>query len=371
MKCCFRIFFAAFLSFLFCYQVAIAATNALDVYTFKNPAQAEQFHILSQQLRCLVCQNQNLADSDAPLAKDLRTEIYRMIQTGDTNQEIIHFLTARYGDFVLYQPPFKPLTWILWLAPFGLLAMVLLLWWYRVRQRTDIKLAQRPGFSQSTALPATVKKATRSGVIFSQKWLLLCILLGIVGASAIYFWRGNWQQIRAYNQAKQQTAQMQALLAEIKTPQDLIKKLKDSVIAHPNNGQGWFLLGRLYVASQQYSNAVAAFAKAYHLRPKDASVLAQYAHAMYLQNDQQMSNQARELLQQAVSIDPNTPAALNLMAMIAFHQKKYETAILHWQTLLARYPANSEEAQNLRLAITNAQRLMKGSNPSWQQASTK
>jgi len=78
---------------------------------------------LESELRCLVCQNQTLADSDAPLAVDLRTEIREMAQSGRSDDDIRAYLLARYGDFVLYNPRFTPLTWLLWLGPFALLAV--------------------------------------------------------------------------------------------------------------------------------------------------------------------------------------------------------------------------------------------------------
>lgn len=84
---------------------------------FKDLEQETRYLKLTTQLRCLVCQNQNLADSDAPLAQDLRQEIYEMMQSGSTDDEIKQFLIDRYGDFVLYMPPVKSNTLVLWLMP--------------------------------------------------------------------------------------------------------------------------------------------------------------------------------------------------------------------------------------------------------------
>ena len=84
---------------------------------FDSPGQQQRFNDLTEELRCLVCQNQNLADSDAPLAHDLRDEIYKMMQAGRSDDEIKTFLVERYGDFVLYRPPVKGNTLVLWLAP--------------------------------------------------------------------------------------------------------------------------------------------------------------------------------------------------------------------------------------------------------------
>jgi cytochrome c-type biogenesis protein CcmH len=94
-----------------------AMTQAVEVRSFDDPEKQARFDRLVQDLRCLVCQNQSLADSDADLAKDLRDEVYGIIQSGQSEEEAIRFLTDRYGDFVLYRPPLKPITWLLWGGP--------------------------------------------------------------------------------------------------------------------------------------------------------------------------------------------------------------------------------------------------------------
>lgn len=88
-----------------------------------DPAAEERLKHLAVELRCLVCQNQTLADSNAPLAEDLRREVREMIAKNMSDKEIIEFLTARYGDFVLYRPPLKATTTLLWVGPFILLAI--------------------------------------------------------------------------------------------------------------------------------------------------------------------------------------------------------------------------------------------------------
>lgn len=107
-------------------------------FHFDQPEQAARYDKLAQELRCLVCQNQSLADSHADLAQDLRNEVYRMITSGKTDQEIIDFLVARYGDFVLYRPPVSPLTWLLWFGPALLLAAAGGVWWQIARQRPAV-----------------------------------------------------------------------------------------------------------------------------------------------------------------------------------------------------------------------------------------
>ena len=86
-------------------------------YDFASAEQEALFNRLSDELRCLVCQNQAISDSNAELARDLRDEIYAMLQQGKSEDEIVEFMVARYGDFVLYRPPIKPVTWLLWFGP--------------------------------------------------------------------------------------------------------------------------------------------------------------------------------------------------------------------------------------------------------------
>ncbi len=94
----------------------------------EDPVLEARLKVLSQELRCLVCQNQTLSDSNAPLAEDLRKEIREQMRAGKSDQEVIDYLVARYGDFVRYRPPVNRSTTLLWVGPFiGLLAGAFLL----------------------------------------------------------------------------------------------------------------------------------------------------------------------------------------------------------------------------------------------------
>jgi cytochrome c-type biogenesis protein CcmH len=113
----------------------LSAAVTLESFTFAHEADKERFKHLIGQLRCLVCQNQSLLDSDAELAHDLRAEVYEMMTSGRSDQEITTFLVDRYGDFVLYNPPIKPSTYLLWFGPFVLLAIAALLLLRAVRRQ--------------------------------------------------------------------------------------------------------------------------------------------------------------------------------------------------------------------------------------------
>jgi cytochrome c-type biogenesis protein CcmH len=112
---------------LFC---LIAGTSlayaAIDPDEFDTEAQRDRYHHFIADLRCPKCQNQNLAGSDAPIANDLRKELRRLLKDGQSDQQIVDFMVARYGDFILYKPPFDKHTAVLWLLPVGLLSIGLL-----------------------------------------------------------------------------------------------------------------------------------------------------------------------------------------------------------------------------------------------------
>ena len=118
------------LIFILAIALSLATSAAIDIYEFEDPLLQKRFDTLSVALRCPKCQNQSLADSDAMIAEDLRKELYRLLNEGLSNQEITQFMVERYGEFVLYEPPLKKSTLLLWFGPlmiFLLIVVVLLM----------------------------------------------------------------------------------------------------------------------------------------------------------------------------------------------------------------------------------------------------
>lgn len=104
-----------------------------------DPIVEQRLIAISEEMRCLVCQNESLAGSRSDLANDLRRELRSLIKQGKTDAEIREFMVSRYGDFVLYRPPVKPITWLLWIGPFVLMvAGVIALFVYMRRRNRDI-----------------------------------------------------------------------------------------------------------------------------------------------------------------------------------------------------------------------------------------
>lgn len=118
---------------------ALAAPSAQPL--FADAAIESRLMLLSRELRCVVCQNEALSESPAELAGDMRQEIRELMKDGKTDQEVLDFLTSRYGDFVLFRPPFKPLTYLLWIGPFVFLGFGVLVWFMALRARRTFKSA--------------------------------------------------------------------------------------------------------------------------------------------------------------------------------------------------------------------------------------
>jgi cytochrome c-type biogenesis protein CcmH len=132
MKKFFRLISVCLLAF------PVISSAAIEAYEFKDEKMEAEYNQLINELRCLVCQNQNLAGSDAELAQDLRKQTHEMLMQGKSPNEVMQYMVDRYGDFVLYRPQFKSSTFLLWVGPFILVAIVLWLVIRRIRSRQKL-----------------------------------------------------------------------------------------------------------------------------------------------------------------------------------------------------------------------------------------
>jgi cytochrome c-type biogenesis protein CcmH len=130
-----------FLMFLLC---STAVWGAIDVHEFDNEVQRQRYLSFIEEMRCPKCQNQNLAGSDSPIANDLRRELYTLIMDGKSDREIVDFMVARYGEYILYRPRLSPATMLLWLGPVILLliGIVTLILVVRQRRRAALEYPQ-------------------------------------------------------------------------------------------------------------------------------------------------------------------------------------------------------------------------------------
>ena len=131
-----------FLSVIMLASLALFAIAKEAQPSSDDPALDERMMNLSRELRCLVCQNETLADSRADLAEDLRSQIREQMKAGKSDKEIVAYLTARYGKFILYNPPIDPTTYLLWFGPFVLLLAGLFVLFRYVKQRRELIIDQ-------------------------------------------------------------------------------------------------------------------------------------------------------------------------------------------------------------------------------------
>ena len=123
----------------------------VTIYEFDSKEKEAIFYKLSDELRCLVCQNQNIAESNSELAQDLKRQIYNMLKKDKSEDEIIEFMVERYGDYVLYNPPFKPLTWLLWLGPLVVFIIAAIIVIRAVRNQENTELSKQEYSSDDSA----------------------------------------------------------------------------------------------------------------------------------------------------------------------------------------------------------------------------
>jgi len=119
------------------------AFAVIDTFEFDSQEQRERFAMLSEELRCPKCQNQNLAGSNSGIALDLRTELHRMVISGQSTEQIKAFMVERYGEFVLYKPSVNSLTYVLWYGPFVLMGLGFILVIVMIKQRSSSRAQER------------------------------------------------------------------------------------------------------------------------------------------------------------------------------------------------------------------------------------
>lgn len=136
---------------------AMTASAAIDALNFSSPQEEADYHSLTQGLRCPQCQNNNIADSNATVAVDMRAKVFELLQEGKSKNEVIDYMVQRYGNFVTYDPPMTAATWVLWGAPI-LLLVVGTMWLFRGKKTTKEQKADTEEKVDSERLQAILEK---------------------------------------------------------------------------------------------------------------------------------------------------------------------------------------------------------------------
>ena len=359
---------------------ATAYSSGVDTYQFRHPERQTRAQELARVLRCPQCQNQNLVESNSPIARDLRLEVYRWVDEGQSDEQVIARMTRRFGDFVRYDPPFKASTALLWGGPLLLLGLALLTLRRRLT-RTEVRavpvvkaiveprhqpaadprselnllimLGEQASLSPAEPLyreltAARLANATPATelVLHAQltnqrdnrgrnsRHTLVLLLLGIMAIAAVavvYMGSGRYQAWQAHASRPDPLAGL--------SPRELQDKelgsLYQTLQRNPADLDSWAALGQLYLYRNEYDNALLAYQRLALLEGgASAATQAAQATVLYYQAGQQLTPEATRLLESALKQDAGEVSALMLLASDHFLHGRYSQAIALWQQLL-------------------------------------
>ncbi|MEM0552870.1 MULTISPECIES: heme lyase NrfEFG subunit NrfF [Aeromonas] len=359
---------------------ATAYSSGVDTYQFRHPELQNRAQELARALRCPQCQNQNLVESNSPIARDLRLEVYRWVDEGQSDEQVIARMTERFGDFVRYDPPFKSSTALLWGGPLLLLGLALLILFRRLTRtkaqpipavkaiveappqpaadpRSELNLlimhGEQAGLSPDQPLYRELSAARLANAIPAAELALRAqlasqhdnrgrnnrhgqalLLLGImtfVAVAAVYLSTGRYQAWQAYQSRPDPLAGLSSRDLQDKELGALHQRLQ----TNPAALDAWAALGQLYLYRNEYDNALLAYQRL-ALQEGGASAATQAAQAtvLYYRAGQQLTPEAQRLLESALKQDKGEVSALMLLASDHFLHGRYRQAIALWQQLL-------------------------------------
>ena len=310
----------------------------------QNPLVETRLNAISENLRCLVCQNESLAGSRSDLAEDLRREVRHLIEAGKSDKEVIEFLVSRYGDYVLYDPPFKATTVLLWVGPFvllvgGLIGLVVFL-----RRRSRQGLVDE---DDAPPLPAatTATSATASSSRVAGRWLVwLIILLMPLGGGLVYWKVGNLAALDPAN------------VKPAPDPNVMVARLQAKLEANPDDPAGWQLLARAYMVMNRPDHAVKAFQRILPQIKQQPPLMADYAEALAAAGD---LNGARTWINNALKQGSQDPKVLFMAGGLAFEIANYKQAVQYWERVIKIVGPDSQEGKFVQESIAEAKARLK------------
>ncbi len=294
-----------------------------------DPALESRARALSKQLRCLVCQNQSIDDSDAELARDLRVEVRKQLATGASDGEIIAALRATYGDYVLLNPPVSPGTYVLWGAPVViLLAGLAIMLAGRRRRENETPLAPTDDSAPTTAIASKTNAVDRRiamalGSLVIASSLGLYLVLGRADLPSRPL-ADRGAEIAAASEQAQETARNRTAA---------LQQARDQTAKTPNDVGAWLQLAMAAAAAGDGSTEIMALEQADRLADGDPSIRALRAEAMARAADGQVTIPARQLIAEILAVNPGEPRALYLSGLAAYQDEDFATAVGIWRRL--------------------------------------
>lgn len=318
-----------FFALIFLFVSVNAIAEMVDTFEFHNQADRTRAVELAKSLRCPQCQNQNLVESNSPIAYDLRIEVYNMVNEGKTNQQIIDSMTSRFGNFVNYKPPFQWNTALLWLLPIGLLLAAFGLIWSSSRSSSPLEPEK-----QAENRPHFQSLKEKSAVKFELKSTLLVFALLLVIPLAYYFSLERFSRVQQGEQEQIAQHNQQLETPEENKTEAIIGKIQDKLRQDPNSAENWIKLGDAYMQNNDFDDALVCYGNAEKIDGPKPTTQGLMAMALYLQANQQITPQVQQFLDEALAQDPKEVSALSLLAAEAFKTRDYSTALDYWQQIL-------------------------------------
>ncbi len=306
-----------------------AIADMVVTFEFQNQADRTRAVELAKSLRCPQCQNQNLVESNSPIAYDLRIEVYNMVNEGKTNQQIIDAMTSRFGNFVNYKPPFQWNTALLWLLPAGLLLVAFGLIWVSSRSSSPLEPEK-----QVENLPHFQSLQEKSAVKFELKSTLIVFALLLAIPFAYYFSLERFSRVQQGEQEQIAQHNQQLETTEENKTEAIIGKIQDKLRQDPNSAENWIKLGDAYMQNNDFDSALVCYGNAEKIDGRKPTTRGLMATALYLQANQQITPQVQQFLDEALAQDPKEVSALSLLAAEAFKTRDYSTALDYWQQIL-------------------------------------
>ena len=316
-----------FLTALLLTFTLFAHAEMVDTYAFKNQADRTRAVELAKSLRCPQCQNQNLVESNSPIAYDLRIEVYKMVDEGKTNQQIIDTMTARFGNFVNYKPPFQWNTALLWLLPILLLigAFALILFSTKKSEGEPTQLENQP---------YTAPKEEKSAVKFETKSAIWVFAILLVLPLSYYFSLDRFERVQQGEKEMIELANKKADTSMVHQKEDMVLKIQNKIREDVNNPELWAQLGDAYMQNDEFDHALIAYSNAEKISGTTPAILGLKATALYYQAGQNITPQIQQIMDQALKQDKNEISVLTLLATETFKNHQPEQSKAYWQQLL-------------------------------------
>ena len=290
-----------------------------------DPALESRARALSKQLRCLVCQNQSIDDSDAELARDLRLEVRKQLAGGSSDQDILASIRATYGDYVLLNPPVSPGTYILWAAPVVTVLGGLVIMLAGRRRREDDTAP--PTTDGGTGQLATAQVDGR--VALALACLVMSASLGIY----LVLGRADLPSRPLADRGAEIAAAAEQAQDAARDRDEALREAREQTERTPDDAGAWLRLAMAAAASADSATEIMALETAEGLTGADPAIRAMRAEAMARAAEGQVTLPARELIAEILADSPAEPRALYLSGLAAYQDEDYAGAVAIWRRL--------------------------------------